>query len=84
MLVKVTQIDIDNGVPCDGCLCPIALAIDRDYNLDVKVHADGGIVINDGEKETEVWAGYEAASFIESFDDGNEVNPFSFELDYNN
>lgn len=77
MLIKVTQEDIDSGLPCVGSLCPIANAIEREVNLFTSV-GDDRIYIGDDSVETPVVC----RDFIWRFDNWENVEPFEFEIDY--
>lgn len=77
MRIEVTQKDIDRGKPCDDSMCPIALAIKRQIRRRVvnvtrsRVNLAHGRIIG---------LPKEALVFIEWFDDGLPVQPFSFDL----
>lgn len=70
--VSVQQEDIDNGKPEDCDSCPIALACRRlgykDVSVGVSLHVD----------DHDYWLPSEASRFIEEFDNGEVVSPFSF------
>jgi hypothetical protein len=77
MKVEVKQEHIDKGVPSNGCECPIALALGEMF-------PDAQVLVCDGRIEVgfEVAAPpQEAKEFINDFDDGEPVAPFSFDLD---
>jgi hypothetical protein len=80
MLINVTQDDIDKGEPCRAFCCPIALAIERQTKAlpeSVVVYRQitiGSKFIMDSPPEV--------LNFIDKFDDGKNVEPFSFELPY--
>ena len=80
--VEVTQEDIDHGVKGNCVKCPIAKAIGR---------AAGNTDCGVGITRAHLYSGHErglisfklpieAQNFIERFDDGFEVQPFSFDI----
>jgi hypothetical protein len=81
MRIEVTQEDIGNGKRKSCWGCPIALAVGRTANLSFGERFVGSTFIEwfDGR-----WHRSEvpplAAQFIEAFDAGKPVKPFSFEL----
>jgi hypothetical protein len=77
--INITLDDIWRGRPYSMSECPIALAIARAVggNVKVFVHVRDGTVV--GEK---VFYLHEIASaFIDRFDKGKKVEPFSFDLE---
>lgn len=79
MKIKVTQKHIDNGFKNNCWRCPIALAIEeqlinKSFTVASSTIRIQGNVIN---------LPYEACNFIRKFDNGLPVEPFEFELDYN-
>lgn len=84
LTVDVTQADIDAGTPKAKCGCPIALALDR------AGHA-ASIIIDDQQPSvgcvnvfiSGLWADLpdEASCFVDRFDAGRSVQPFTFTLD---
>lgn len=86
VLIEVKQCNIDKGIQLDDMLCPIALAINRKRpSLDVQVFGKS-IDIFDTTDEAccrkSIPLPKKAQKFIESFDDGRPVKPFSFVLRY--
>lgn len=77
MIIEVTQEDIDAGIKKNCTKCPIALAVQRAFkNSSLEI---GGLsVYQDCHKVCEM--PYEARVFVQCFDDGKPVNPFTFEL----
>lgn len=78
MKIKVTQDDIDCGVRKVKSACPVALA--------TKLHFSNADVIVDYDT---LFIGYEwftlpeeAKDFINNFDNGDEVEPFEFEVNH--
>jgi hypothetical protein len=76
MLIQVTQEDIDLGVKCSCSKCPVARAIHRETSEFV---AAGLTVVIIG-KSRPVQLPDEVEEFIQAFDEGQLVTPFSFEL----
>jgi len=79
MKINVEQRHIDNGVPHDGCNCPVALALKDYYNMYDGItvgHAAYSIY-----KDQMYWFPREVTRFILDFDGGLTVNPISFEID---
>lgn len=79
--INVTQADIDAGVKQECFRCPIALAARRVFDHDVSV--DDEYIIHYA--STEVKADFyalpdEARQFVQHFDHGDPVTPFSFEV----
>lgn len=84
MKIKVTEWDIKNGETEDIELCPIALAIQRTLKINccrVIPSIDRGIIELDEEDGTrQIPLPEEANRFAFSFDNGDPVSPFEFEL----
>ena len=95
MIINVTQAHIDNGSPCDGGDCPVALAL-ADAYPDAKYIAVGldFATVDHGGRSFSILLPEVAADFIQDFDAGNDENlkgwaplPFAFEASiqgYNN
>jgi hypothetical protein len=86
--VSVTAGHIARGKRQDAERCAIALALhdvfpDAEY---IMVSGDGITLqpcTDDAwMAEAEIMPPPEVAAFVEAFDDGNDVEPFTFELDY--
>ena len=79
-LVCVTKGDIEDGVPEDHHLCPVALATKRATGYEVTVCSFGIEFMS--EWGGLGWSGVpdEVPEFIGRFDDLRKVEPFSFEL----
>jgi hypothetical protein len=75
--ITVTQDDIDNGVRAAPCLCPIALAAQRKYPY-VSVGTFTISVGADASREKVYRMPLKASRFIEDFDQGRLVEPFTF------
>jgi hypothetical protein len=76
MIINVTEEDIKNGVPRNSTCCPIALAIKRQNNnrpLDIGLY---GIFRYN---KASIIFPVEVTLFIQNFDMGGPVQPFSFE-----
>lgn len=81
--IGVTQADIDQGAPGEGCLCPIALAVYRALP-GPKWDVGGNCLFRiapDGEHEMVCSLPATAMRFIFGFDNAQHVYPFSFDLD---
>ena len=79
MIVTVTEKHIKEGKPYDKCECPVSLALkDLGYTPVVDVKA---AYIKKGEDEFVAPLRAEARDFVARFDRGQEVFPFSFELE---
>lgn len=83
MVINVTQDHIDKGIPFNVCACPVALAIKphvkpRHY-VAVKSYVIG--LWHTNHTLVESWDLPQAVQdFIDAFDCGKSVQPFSFEL----
>jgi hypothetical protein len=91
MTITVTQEDIDNGERWDCALCPVALALKRAIGKPVSVNADGGLTVVDYDLASDlasftsyspVIASHQdsVTEFIRKFDEGDDVEPFTFEV----
>jgi len=76
MQIRVTQTDIKNGVENDLCNCPIALAVKRATGLSVVRICCSWIKYKGNHHDTPD----AAIKFIEAFDVGKPVEPFTFTL----
>lgn len=75
--ITVTQEDITNGFPGSYTSCPVALALRRVFPEEgVDVDSDS-LIIGDREVETSEAVG----GFMEEFDEGSPVEPFTFTLE---
>lgn len=79
MLITVTRCHILEGEPSSPATCPVALALREmfeDYRISVR---ENSVLIGKGLSlrlpDDAIW-------FISLFDNGEEVEPFTFELDY--
>lgn len=81
LTVDVTQDDIDNGEPVNGNHCAVALAL---------IRATGDPYVSCGIATASWYVGGDvkyvclptkATDFIDAFDEGEPVEPFSFEVE---
>lgn len=80
MLIEVTEADIEMGKQRRVDACPIALALERTSGRRFYVRCDD-IVDAEEDKTSFAELPEEAVEFIQDFDEGHEVHPFSFHLD---
>ena len=84
LLIEVTQKDIEEGVAMDCKSCPVALAcmrhIDKVPGV-ISVEAATDLILFKGLKRYVCTTPAEAGKFINRFDVGIRVKPFSFELE---
>lgn len=78
MKIEVTQTMIDEGEACSCFRCPVAIAIKR-ASADLTVGFASAWI-----DQKQVHLPDDAMDFVNAFDGGNPVRPFSFELDYEN
>jgi hypothetical protein len=77
MLIKITQNDIDLGIPGNSCKCPIALSMRRIFpGEDIEV-SRSFIYLG---KSTAYYIPEAARNFIKAFDKRLPVAPCEFEL----
>lgn len=76
MKIEVTARDIEKGLPEDKCGCPVALAIRRATGLEVSVWCSMSVKV--GREYIDLPD--EAEDFINRFDQGEPVQPFTFDL----
>ncbi len=81
MKIEVTTEDIAKGVREDCHGCPIALACKRLGVRDVAVEREAVVYRNYEGEWDEASMPEVGEAFIEAFDAGRDVEPFSFELD---
>lgn len=79
-LITITEYDIADGVKCECTSCPVARAVKRESPFFHAVGQDG-ITFWKGSEEKEFSIPDEVRTFIQDFDAGLRVLPFSFELD---
>ena len=79
--VEVTQDDIDRGVRHEPSECAIARAVGRAAMSDGRINVGVSWVYCDAYLS---WANLPktARTFVERFDSGDDVKPFSFELEF--
>jgi hypothetical protein len=81
MRIEVTEQDIAAGRRRQPSACPIALAVKRAYAVERASVAEYDIIVTRWCDRQFKWrTPTPAASFIERFDKGEKVEPFSFEL----
>lgn len=78
--INVTKQDIKRGVPHEPDSCPIARAAKRSFGRKayVEVMSSVAVLKRGGEEEVNYRYTEKAGQFIENFDNGNHVEPFSF------
>jgi hypothetical protein len=76
MNIQVTEDDIEQGVPFDPCRCPVALAIKRATRRRHIIVGESALEIGRLRYHTP----HELRRFIEGFDLGRTVSPFSFDI----
>jgi hypothetical protein len=80
--IRVTQDDIDAGVRYNCTFCPVAIALMRAGYDDPEVHSTGHFTFLDGStSKLYLMADEVIQPFIEAFDDGDFVAPFSFTIE---
>lgn len=77
--VTVTAEDIANGRPCEPCLCPLAIAIERATGRAVNVETDEVGIIG---TPLAACLPDAAQAFIARFDGVLPVEPFEFEIEW--
>lgn len=81
--IDVTQEDIDKGTPEKSNSCPIALALKRQLPEAEEISVD---IVSDFMIDEQRYIGDLPKSgemFIQDFDNHKQVNPFSFEMEFN-
>lgn len=82
--VNVTQEDIDRGKPMDPSLCPVMYGVWR-AGLHPKIYAVGRSGFfgqhHDFKNPPLIAPVAAVREFIDRFDDGKKVKPFSFEIE---
>lgn len=78
MKISVTKEHINNGQTCKSVHCPIALAIKEHFDTFVSV---GPCEVAIGGPFNNIPLPQIARRFIEDFDYGDSVEPFTFELE---
>jgi hypothetical protein len=77
--IKVTQKDIDLGIPCADSACPIARNVNRQYPKST-VSVDGcSIIIYSKDSSAFYKTTIKANNFIDAFDNGKKVKPATFQ-----
>lgn len=86
--IRVTQADIERGVPGKAFLCPVARAIRRAFNANPACVAVGrsdvsivlGSISADNYECFDVTLPPKAREFVRAFDTDQPVQPFTFRL----
>ena len=82
MIIDVTYFDINRGKRRKANTCPVALALKRTINPLWRVSViPNNVHFYHNMSEENRTLPHEATEFIEAFDAGNIVAPFSFEID---
>lgn len=81
ILIRVTQEDIDRGERRSCAECPVALAVRRHFLGTPAFSFYENVEIDDGKDRLIAGTPEIATNFMEAFDDGESVSPFSFTLD---
>lgn len=76
MKINVTREDIEEGVPSNGCQCPVAIALQR-HGPQLKV---GAAFLYSPENQIALKLPDEAISWLLDYDMLLPVQPFSFRL----
>ena len=79
MIIEVTEQHIRHGTRNNCEHCPIALAVNETFNINTAVVSGEDFAIGEGINFKEYSLPQEARDFIRQFDDGDEVQPFTFE-----
>jgi hypothetical protein len=80
MKISVTKKDIQNGIRFEGEACPIALATYRKLKPNHISVEDNEIIFYLEDDVINFNLPVKAQEFIENFDDGNKVKPFTFTI----
>lgn len=76
--IDVTQDDINKGIKENCRFCPVALAVQRTFN-DPEMDVFSPCIKNC--EEDRVASPSSVCDFIDRYDNGESVQPFSFEID---
>jgi hypothetical protein len=79
--IEVTEQDIKDGKPCTISSCPIARALRRTLPKSVAQVGGDGITMNGVFGRRSITTPAKILAFVESFDNGYPVKPFSFNID---
>ena len=75
--IEVTQEDIDNGEPGGIYSCPIAESLKREFGSSICVVGQKTCTVG----SATIWLSDNVTRFINDFDNGEPVQPFSFLLE---
>lgn len=78
LAVEVTPFDIANGRRSDNCACAVALALKRLPGVTDAWVEFGDVTVTFGSDQRDYALPPEATRFIEDFDNGWGVEPFTF------
>ena len=81
-VISISEDNIINGYACDSAQCPIALALLDKYNECQPLVDTHEISVRLNNKVYVAKTPKEAIEFIDNFDVGNPVEPFSFTLEF--
>lgn len=79
--VDVTYKDLAEGVPGEADACPVALALKRTFPTATKIFVSSSIEIV-GESQIQISTPLDVYNKIKTFDAGDPIAPFSFELNF--
>lgn len=83
VVITVTESHIKRGNIAESKSCPIALAFHSKKYTNVDVDGDTVVFTNRSGREIDFALPNKAKKFIDRFDSGKKVKPFSFTLKYN-
>lgn len=81
-IINVTEDNILNGLTCDSANCPIALALLDKYNECLPLVDTHEISVRLNDKVYVAKTPKEAIEFIDNFDVGYHVEPFTITLEF--
>lgn len=81
MKVSITQEDIEAGVRCSACRCPVARATQRACGVYVGIAAGNVCIDRPNGYSRYVPLPSEVNAFINRFDLGGVIEPMEFEID---
>jgi hypothetical protein len=82
VVITVTESHIKRGKIQDSNSCPVALALRSKKYRAVNVDDDSINFVNRSGRDVELDTPKKVSTFIERFDSGKKVKPFSFKLSY--
>ena len=78
--IEVTQADINSGLKVDCLRCPIARAMTRTLTTPCNVGCCGWGTTDWVDRKWPVACRSQIIDFIQAFDNGNPVKPFTFKI----